>query len=116
MITRAPWRANPKAVAAPSPVAAPVIKTPSPSKDAIARSPYRKQVLHHHRRCLQGTAAQGHEDLFSWRRLSDRCRFGQGTFARTRGNGRDAPIPVVGVAVAWRVRSTGTGPSPSVRT
>src|SRR6516164_1460463 len=96
MITRAPWRANPKAVAAPSPVAAPVIKTPSPSKDAIARSPYRKQVLHHHRRCFQETAAQGHEDQFPPPRLSVRYRFSQATFTGTRGNGQDAPIAAIG--------------------
>jgi hypothetical protein len=35
----------------------------------------------------------GHQDAFLRPRLSGRCRFSQGTFARTRGNGRDAPIP-----------------------
>ena len=34
----------------------------------------------------------GHEERFPPSRLSGRCRFSQGTFARTRGNGRDAPI------------------------
>jgi hypothetical protein len=38
-------------------------------------------------RSLQG----GHEDAFPGPRLSARCRFSQGTFAGTRGNGRDAP-------------------------
>jgi hypothetical protein len=35
----------------------------------------------------------GHVDAFPRPRLSARCRFSQGTFAGTRGNGRDAPIP-----------------------
>ena len=35
----------------------------------------------------------GHEDAFPQPRLSARYRFSQGTFAGTRGNGRDAPIP-----------------------
>jgi hypothetical protein len=35
----------------------------------------------------------GQEDAFPRPRLSARCRFSQGTFAGTRGNGRDAPIP-----------------------
>ena len=34
---------------------------------------------------------QGHEDAFPRPRLSARCRFSQGTFAETLGNGRDAP-------------------------
>jgi len=38
---------------------------------------------------------QGHEDAFPRPRLSARCRFSQGTFAGTRGNGRDAPIPAI---------------------
>jgi hypothetical protein len=37
----------------------------------------------------------GHEDAFLRPRLSTRCRFSQGTFAATRGNGRDAPKAVV---------------------
>jgi hypothetical protein len=41
------------------------------------------------------TAAVGHEDAFPEPRLSARCRFSQGTFAGTLGNGRDAPIPAV---------------------
>jgi hypothetical protein len=39
-----------------------------------------------------GLAALGHEDLFPRPALSARCRSGQGTFARTRGNARDAPM------------------------
>jgi hypothetical protein len=39
-------------------------------------------------------AASGHEDAFPRPRLSARCRFSQGTFAGTWGNGRDAPIAV----------------------
>ena len=35
----------------------------------------------------------GHEDAFPRPTLSARYRFGQGTFAGTRGNERDAPIP-----------------------
>ena len=35
--------------------------------------------------------ATRHEDAFPPPRLSVRCRFGQGTFAGTRRNGRDAP-------------------------
>jgi hypothetical protein len=37
----------------------------------------------------------GHEDAFLPPRLSGRCRFSQGTFARTRGNGDDAPIAAI---------------------
>ena len=37
----------------------------------------------------------GHEDAFPRPRLSGRCRFSQVTFARTRGNGRDAPEAVL---------------------
>ena len=33
----------------------------------------------------------GHEDQFTPSSLGDRCRFSQGTLARTHGNGRDAP-------------------------
>jgi hypothetical protein len=39
----------------------------------------------------RGMAAMGHEDAFPRPRLSARFRFIQGTFAGTRGNGRDAP-------------------------
>jgi hypothetical protein len=39
--------------------------------------------------------AQGHEDAFPEPRLSARCRFSQGTFAGTLGNGRDAPKAAV---------------------
>src|SRR5215471_19072683 len=35
----------------------------------------------------------GHQDAFLRPRLSVWCRFSQGTFARTRGNWRDAPNP-----------------------
>ena len=35
--------------------------------------------------------ATRHEDAFLPSRLSARCRFSQGTFAGTRGNGREAP-------------------------
>jgi len=37
------------------------------------------------------TAAMGHEDAFLRPRLNARYRFGKGTLAGTRGNGRDAP-------------------------
>ncbi len=37
----------------------------------------------------------GHEDQFPLPTLNARCRFSQGTFAGTQGNGRDAPIPAV---------------------
>jgi len=33
----------------------------------------------------------GHQDAFLLRRLSGRYRFSEETFARTRGNGREAP-------------------------
>src|SRR5580698_1834096 len=39
---------------------------------------------------LTPRSLQGHEDAFPRPRLSARCRFSQGTFAGTRGNGRDA--------------------------
>src|SRR5215471_11836287 len=35
--------------------------------------------------------AKGHEERFPPSRLNGSCRFSQGTFARTHGNGRDAP-------------------------
>ena len=37
----------------------------------------------------------GHEDAFPQPTLSARSRISQRTFARTRGNGQDAPIAVV---------------------
>jgi hypothetical protein len=37
----------------------------------------------------------GHEDQLPIPKLSDRYRFSHGTFGRTRGNGRDAPISAV---------------------
>jgi len=42
-------------------------------------------------RWLSTGSAKGHEDAFPRSRLSAGCRFSQGTFAGTRGNGRDAP-------------------------
>jgi hypothetical protein len=39
----------------------------------------------------QGMGVLGQQDAFPRPRLSARCRFSQGTFAGTRGNGRDAP-------------------------
>jgi hypothetical protein len=50
----------------------------------------------------------GHEDAFPPPRLSGRCRFSQGTFAATRGNGRDAPTPDLGetaVGPAYKIFS-----------
>jgi hypothetical protein len=38
---------------------------------------------------------KGHEDAFPRPRLSGRCRFGQGTFAGTRGNAEDAPTAAI---------------------
>src|ERR1700739_3280875 len=54
-----------------------------------------RQLATHLRRSSgrRWTAAMGHEDAFPRPRLSARCRFSQGTFAGTRGNGRDAPKP-----------------------
>ena len=40
-------------------------------------------------------AAKGHEDAFPRPTLSARCQISQRTFARTRGNGRDAPIAAI---------------------
>jgi hypothetical protein len=45
--------------------------------------------------CDQRMAGKGHEDAFPRPRLSARCRFSQGTFAGTLGNGRDALIAAV---------------------
>jgi hypothetical protein len=39
-------------------------------------------------------------------RLKARCRFSQGIFAGTWGNGRDAPIPVVRGAIVEPLKST----------
>jgi hypothetical protein len=39
----------------------------------------------------------GHQDAFLRPRLKARYRFSRGTFARTHGNGRDAPIAVISV-------------------
>jgi hypothetical protein len=41
-------------------------------------------------------SALGHEERFPSPSQSARCRFIQGTFAGTRGNGRDARIAAVG--------------------
>jgi hypothetical protein len=38
----------------------------------------------------------GHENALPRPRANGRCRFGQGTIAGTRGNGRDAPKAVDG--------------------
>jgi hypothetical protein len=61
---------------------------------------------------LTWTAASGHEDAFPRPRLSARNRFSQGTFAGTRGNGRDAPLPAIHHAITigevrptWRRRA-----------
>ena len=54
----------------------------------------------------KATAAMGHEDAFPRPRANGRCRFSEGTFAGTRGNGRDAPIPVIYVSPIGRLRST----------
>ena len=58
------------------------------------------------------TAASGHEDPFPRPGPSARCRFSQGTFAGTRGNGRDAPLPAIHHAITigevrptWRRRA-----------
>jgi hypothetical protein len=50
-------------------------------------------------------AGVGHEDAFPRPRLSARSRFSQGTFAGTRGNGRDAPKAAV--------RCTAASPAPA---
>jgi hypothetical protein len=44
-------------------------------------------------------SVKGHEDQFTPPSLGDRCRFSQGTLARTHGNGRDAPIPDIPVGI-----------------
>jgi hypothetical protein len=44
-------------------------------------------------------------------RLSGCCLFGQGTFAGTRGNGRDAPIPAIPPSDGKRVKPTLSGHS-----
>jgi hypothetical protein len=36
-----------------------------------------------------------HQERFPPLSLSDRCGFGEETFARTHGSGQDAPIPAV---------------------
>src|ERR1043166_6327571 len=49
----------------------------------------------------------GHEDQFAGSPPSDRYRCGETTFARTRSNGRDAPIPAVRV---WTLGRESTQP------
>jgi hypothetical protein len=57
----------------------------------------------------------GHEYAFPPPRLSACCRFSQGTFAQTRGNGRDAPIADLPALTPELGGSTQTGPSLSAR-
>ena len=45
-------------------------------------------------------------ERFSQPRASGRCRFGEGTFASTHGNGQDAPIPDLPVRTPERGGST----------
>jgi len=47
----------------------------------------------------------GHQHAFLRPRLSARYRFSQGTFARTRGNGRNAPFPAVALMFAGSVKN-----------
>jgi hypothetical protein len=51
-------------------------------------------------------AAMGHEAQFPPPEASARYRFGEGTFAGTRGNERDAPIPDL---ASTAIRSVGVG-------
>jgi hypothetical protein len=53
----------------------------------------------------------GHEDAFSPPPLSVRYQFSQGTFRRTRVNGRDAPSAVIPALAPERGSSIQTGPS-----
>src|SRR5712671_4600623 len=62
----------------------------------------------------QPMAEVGHEDAFPRPRLSARSRFSQGTFAGTRGNGRDAPIPAVAPMTIVPSRSAHSGHSPII--
>jgi hypothetical protein len=55
-------------------------------------------------------SAKGHEDAFPRPRLSARCPFSQGTFAGTRGNGRDAPEAAVRRMTTHRPETTHTPP------
>jgi len=50
-------------------------------------------------------------ERFSPPRASGRCRFGEGTFASTHGNGQDAPIPAVRETTIEPQGSTLTRPS-----
>src|SRR4051794_6734564 len=54
--------------------------------------------------------AMGHEDQFLPAGPSDRCWFGQATFAGTHGDGREAPEAVVLTLAAEREESTRSGP------
>jgi len=64
----------------------------------------------------------GHHDAFLRPRRSVRCRFSQGTFARTRGNGQDAPFATFldrvsrGYRAAYRVRTFAVGDEISRKT
>jgi hypothetical protein len=53
-----------------------------------------------------GMSGMGHEDAFPPPRLSGRCRFSQGTFAGTRGNGENAPKPALHVTTLEPQEST----------
>jgi len=53
-------------------------------------------------------AEKGHEDALLGPRLNARCRFSQGTFAGTWGNGRDAPKAVIPLAIVCGVEATQT--------
>ena len=53
-------------------------------------------------------AGLGHEDQFPPTSLSARCGFGQGTFAWTHGNGRDAPKAAIHTIVMDRFDPTMT--------
>ena len=75
-------------------------RRPGPANSARAAHAFRKGSHHEWRLAAQlgcfpiplARSVKGHEDAFPRPSLSARCRFSQGTFAGTRGNGRDAPI------------------------
>ena len=50
---------------------------------------------------VERASGVGHEDQFTAPRLSAACRFSQRTFARMRGNGRDAPFPAIGTGARY---------------
>jgi hypothetical protein len=62
-------------------------RAPNERPESTQLSPSRRRLR---------TAGVGHEDTFPRPTLSARCRISQRTFARTRGNGRDAPIADLG--------------------